>query len=48
MDKWLLINKKLSAIWTNISKKQEPMKDHEKFKNEKNKFDKYFSEKPAK
>ena len=32
MDKWLLITK-FSAIWPNISKKQEPMKDHEKFKN---------------
>ena len=47
-DKWLLINKKFSAIWPNISKKQEPMKDHEKFKNVKNKYDKYFSEKPFK
>ena len=28
MDKWLLINKKFSAIWPNISKK-EPMKEHE-------------------
>ena len=48
MDKWLLINKKFSAIWPNISKKQEPMKDHEKFKDMKNKYDKYFSEKPGK
>ena len=30
-EKWLLLNKKFSAIWPNISKK-EPMKDHEKFK----------------
>ena len=48
MDKWLLINKKFSAIWPNISKKQEPMKEHEKFKNMKNKYEKHFSEKPAK
>ena len=48
MDKWLLINKKFSAIWPNISKKKEPMKNHEKFKDIKNKFDNHFSEKPAK
>ena len=44
MDKWLMINKKYYAIWPNISKKQEPMKDHEKFKNEDDKFEKYFKE----
>ena len=43
-----MINKKYSAIWPNISKKQEPMKDHEKFKNIKDKYDKHFSEKPGK
>ena len=48
MDKWLLINKKFSAIWPNISKKKEPMPDHEKYRNEKDKFDKHFSEKPGK
>ena len=32
----------------NISKKKEPMKDHEKFKGVKNKYDDYFSEKPGK
>ena len=47
MDKWLLINKKFSAIWPNISKK-EPMKDHEKFRDIKDKYEKYFSEKPGK
>jgi len=43
-----LINKKFSAIWPNISKKKEPMKEHEKFKNIKNKYEKYFSKKPGK
>ena len=47
MEKWLLLNKKFSALWPNINKKKEPMKDHEKFKNLKNKFDKHFSEKPG-
>ena len=48
IDKWLLINKKFSAIWPNISKKKEPMKDQEKFRNIKDKYEKYFSEKPGK
>ena len=48
MDKWLLINKKFSAIWPNISKKKEPMEEHEKFRNIKDKYEKYFSEKPGK
>ena len=48
MDKWLLINKKFSALWPNISKKKEPMADHEKFRDIKDKYDKYFSEKPGK
>ena len=46
-DKWLLLNKKFSAIWPNITKKKEPMKDHEKFKNMKDKFKQFFSEKPG-
>ena len=28
-------------------KKKKPMPDHKKFQNEKNKYDKYFSEKPG-
>ena len=48
MDKWLLINKKFSAIWPNISKKKDPMNENEKYKNIKNKYDKHFSEKPGK
>ena len=47
-EKWLLINKKFSAIWPNISKKKNPMKEHEKFKNINNKYEKHFSEKPGK
>ena len=47
-DKWLLINKKFSAIWPNISKKKEPMAEHEKFRKIKDKYDKHFSEKPGK
>tara|TARA_Y100000591_G_scaffold191990_1_gene166018 strand:- start:56 stop:304 length:249 start_codon:yes stop_codon:yes gene_type:complete len=47
-EKWLLLNKKFSAIWPNISKKKEPMIDNEKFRNIKNKYEKHFSEKPGK
>ena len=48
MEKWLLLNKKFSAIWPNISKKKDPMEEHEKFKNIKDKYEKHFSEKPGK
>jgi len=47
-DKWLLLNKKFSAIWTNITKQKEAMVDHEKFKDMKDKHNRYFSEKPGK
>jgi len=47
-DKWLLLNKKFSAIWPNITKIKDPMPEHEKFKNVKYKHRKYFSEKPGK
>ena len=47
-NKWLLLNKKFSAIWSNITKKKEPIIDHEKCKNTKDKHSKYFSEKPGK
>tara|TARA_B100000700_G_C14537487_1_gene620385 strand:- start:68 stop:412 length:345 start_codon:yes stop_codon:yes gene_type:complete len=46
-DKWLLINKKFSNIWPNITKKKEPMQEHEKFREIKNKHEKHFSEKPG-
>tara|TARA_B100001939_G_scaffold26691_1_gene21546 strand:+ start:110 stop:343 length:234 start_codon:yes stop_codon:yes gene_type:complete len=43
-EKWLELNKKYSEIWPNISEAKDPLPDHEKFKNEENKFDKYFEE----
>ena len=48
MDKWLLINKKFSAIWPNINKKKDPMPDHKKYEKMKNKLENHFSEKPFK
>ena len=47
-EKWLLLNKKFSALWPNITKRKDPMLDHEKFKSVKDKHKKYFSEKPGK
>ena len=47
-EKWLLLNKKFSALWPNISKKKEPMEEHEKFRKIKNKYNKHFSENPGK
>ena len=44
VEKWLEINTKYSEIWPNISEKKQPPEDNEKFKNEENKFEKYFEE----
>ena len=43
-EQWLELNKKYSKVWPNITEKKYPPKDSEKFKNEKNKFEKYFKE----
>ena len=43
-EKWLEVNTKYSEIWPNITEKKDPPEDHEKFKNEENKYDKYFNE----
>ena len=42
--KWLELNTKYSEIWPNISEKKDPQEDSEEYKNEKNKFEKYFKE----
>ena len=44
MEKWLEINEKYSKIWPNINEKKEPPIDNEKYKDEENKFEKYFKE----
>ena len=44
VDKWVELNKKYSEIWPNISVKKDPPADNEKYKNEENKFEKYFKE----
>ena len=38
------INKKYSEIWPNINQKKNPPADSDNFRNEKNKYDKYFKE----
>ena len=43
-EQWLEINKKYSEIWPNITEKKDPLTDHEKFRNEQNKYEKYFKE----
>ena len=43
-EKWLELNKKYSEIWPNIALKKNPPEDSDKFKNEENKFEKYFKE----
>ena len=39
--KWIEINKELASKWDTITVKKDPLPDADKFKNEKNKFDKY-------
>ena len=46
--KWLDINKKYSTSWPNISQKKDPPSDADEFRNVKDKYDKYFSNKPGK
>jgi len=44
MEKWVEINKKYSEIWPNINQKKNPPTDADNFRNEKNKYEKYFKE----
>jgi len=43
-EKWLEVNTKYAEIWPNITLKKDPPVDHEKYKNEENKYEKYFKE----
>jgi len=47
-EKWLEINAKYSEIWPNISRKGESPDNSDDYKNETNKFEKYFSPNPGK
>jgi len=44
LEKWIEINKKYSEIWPNINQKKNPPADADNFRNEKNKYEKYFKE----
>ena len=45
--KWLEINKKYADIWPNINEKKDPPGDAEKWQNVKDKYNKFFSQKPG-
>ena len=44
LEEWLEINKKYSEIWPNINQKNNPPADADNYRNEKNKYEKYFKE----
>ena len=44
LEKWLEINKKYSEILPNINKKNNPPANADNYRNEKNKYEKYFKE----
>ena len=48
LEKWLELNRSLSAEWPNITRKGEAPADADNFKDEKDKFDKYFTKNPPK
>jgi ferredoxin len=45
--KWLKINTEFAKVWPNITHKGPPPADADAFKDEKGKFEKYFSTKPG-
>ena len=47
-EKWLDMNKKYCELWPNIVFKKNPPEDADNYRDEKDKFKKYFSEKPGK
>ncbi|MDC3154774.1 ferredoxin family protein [Pelagibacteraceae bacterium] len=45
--KWMNINQKFADLWPNITLKKESLIDADKYKNENDKYEKYFSDKPG-
>lgn len=45
--RWLEVNREFSAKWPSVTQNKEPLPDAEKYKDETDKFDKYFSEEPG-
>ena len=46
-EDWVEHNRKYSEMWPNITRKGEPPADADSYREEKGKFEKYFSEKPG-
>ncbi len=44
---WLEINRQYSQTWPNITEKKDALPEHERYANETNKYEKYFSDKPG-
>ncbi len=47
LEKWLTLNADYAKTWPNITQKGTPPEDAEAFRDEKGKYEKYFSEKPG-
>jgi ferredoxin len=47
MNKWLEINREYSEKWPNITSKKPPLDGAEDFRDQKDKFDKYFDPEPG-
>ena len=47
LEKWLVLNREYAEKWPNITAKKDAPKDADAYRDEKGKFDKYFSPKPG-
>jgi ferredoxin len=47
LERWLTLNADFAKKWPNITQKGEPPADADEHKDEKGKFEKFFSEKPG-
>ena len=46
-DAWLDLNKRLSEVWPNITQRRDPLANADALRDEKNKFENYFTETPG-
>jgi ferredoxin len=47
LEKWLVLNREYAEKWPNITARKDAPKDAGAYRDEKGKFDKYFSSKPG-
>jgi len=47
LEKWLELNRRYSETWPNITQKKDHPADADKYRDEKGKFEKYFSSEPG-